>query len=841
MNYFGTQTVQVTTIDYSFATLKDNSKFPLGTREYVNIGPDPLTLCTQIADEALTNPRIMGAWWDDFPTGQQSHANMSALYAAIHHNDLTLGRTLTLGLVVYEANYYKQSPYGWAAIMGDFDIAHFWYYPDDYGLTYANFAGFETALRDFHRMIPTKEIWIGMYLHFYEFGPANNSFPLDLTYNWLGISGRMFREGIATKLSILETFWIQHNTATAALVRDYLNTEMTPIHASLVNITNGVVSSTTDGNAVDALVHGVTMKGPNNWTLISDALQNVTVAGLTGSHIRAWNVRTGAIEDCRISFWGASFYAEPGEKYRLLNMPLVNQEYTSPMTISTPTAIVSKTLYVNTTLTVKSSLWINNSVVLFGPTAPYVDSIKNHTAPTHGLILNDTANCKIYISNSAVDATLRDFPYFINTNKVTGSAARILDIANSTISCYSGALNLMAYSHLSDSTLYSPQPDGSSQYGLMMFMGGMNEAFVRRCLIWAPVSANTFGVLIQVLNGFPGNALVFDDNTVIGGEYGIWIDTSYSPGTFNRCDVFSQAVYSFTTYHQFKSDSTTDAHRILVTAPFHLVSSIPITGYLSSGNGTIGAYSTSAGVINATIQDSTLGATVIARNPYPWTFSITTDMTNSDHYYMAAETALYQNESYASGNRYLPFNASTITFTRGTQTAVHVLEMDKKLFTGTSNYISSGNTLTLADRGHAWCKYPFPQVAQVGLSASITTGVLSVSNITIIYDAGSLANWTASAPSGTATFTLSGLEYGRVWYNVYVDGDRIDQLKATETGIISFSYSGPWSQHTFKVDLYDPWGPLYDMGPWMLTIGFVVGMSAIVVTAVLSRVGRGRG
>jgi hypothetical protein len=189
----------------------------------------------------------------------------------------------------------------------------------------------------------------------------------------------------------------------------------------------------------------------------------------------------------------------------------------------------------------------------------------------------------------------------------------------------------------------------------------------------------------------------------------------------------------------------------------------------------------------------------------------------------------------------LPFNASTITFTRGTQTAVHVLEMDKKLFTGTSNYISSGNTLTLADRGHAWCKYPFPQVAQVGLSASITTGVLSVSNITIIYDAGSLANWTASAPSGTATFTLSGLEYGRVWYNVYVDGDRIDQLKATETGIISFSYSGPWSQHTFKVDLYDPWGPLYDMGPWMLTIGFVVGMSAIVVTAVLSRVGRGRG
>jgi len=798
MNYFGTQTVQVTTIDYSFATLKDNSKFPLGTREYVNIGPDPLTLCTQIADEALTNPRIMGGWWDDFPTGQQSNANMSALYTAIHHNDLALGRNLTLGLVVYEYNYYKQSPYSWSDIMADFDIAHFWFYPDDYGLTYANFAGFETALRDFHRMIPSKEIWIGMYLHFYDWGPANNSFPLDMTYNWLGISGRMFREGIATKLSILETFWIQHNTATAALVRDYLNTEMTPIHASLVNTTNSIVSSTTDGVAVSALVHDVILKNSNDWVLVSDALQNVTITGLTGSDIRAWNMRTGAIENCAVGSWGASFFAEPGEKYRVLNMALTNAAYTSPTVISTPTAIVNKTLYVNTTLTVKSSLWINNSVVLFGPTAPYVDCMRNHTPPMNGVVLDDTANCMVYISDSAIDATLRDFPYFFNTNKSTGSAARVLNIVNSTVSCYSGTLNVIGYTHITDSTLYNPQPDGGSVYGLMMYMGGVNEAFVKRCLIQAPVSFGAVGVLVQVLNGFPGNALVFDDNTVVGGEYGIWIDSSYSPGMFNRCDVFSQAVYSPATYSRFKSDSTSDANRVLVTTPFHLASSVPITGTLTSGNGTIGTYSTSNGTINVTVQDATLGATVIARNPYPWNFSISTDLTDSSFYYMATETAPYQNESYASGTRYLSFNASAIAITGGTQTAIHVLQVDKKLFTGTSNYISSGNTLTLADRGHAWSEYPFPQLSQVSLSASISAGILTVYDVNPTSD--SLMLWRASGASD-ATFTLSSLDI-EVGYKVYVDGVLYyQQLKGLTD--LTFTYSGPWSEHEFQVIAWD--------------------------------------
>ena len=100
--------------------------------------------------------------------------------------------------------------------------------------------------------------------------------------------------------------------------------------------------------------------------------------------------------------------------------------------------------------------------------------------------------------------------------------------------------------------------------------------------------------------------------------------------------------------------------------------------------------------------------------------------------------------------------------------------------------------------------------------------------------------WISQA-SSSVVFTLSDLEIGRIWYNVYADGQRIEQLKANDTGQITFTYSGPWSDHTFEVVRYDPWGPIYDMGPWMLTLGFTVGISAIMITAVLSRARSGRG
>lgn len=189
MQYFGTQTVQIVGVsDYNYSTLNDPAVFPLGTKEYIGCQGSVIE-AAGIADQALTNPRIMGTFWDDFPGNLQSPANMSALYAAIHHEDANLSRSLTLGVIVYSGGYFGRTPYSWSSIANYFDIIQFWYYPDNFGLVWANFAGYETALRDFHAMLPTKEIWGGVYLHFYNAGPEDNSYPTSLTYQQLGSWG----------------------------------------------------------------------------------------------------------------------------------------------------------------------------------------------------------------------------------------------------------------------------------------------------------------------------------------------------------------------------------------------------------------------------------------------------------------------------------------------------------------------------------------------------------------------------------------------------------------------------------------------------------------------------
>lgn len=669
MSYFGTQTIQVTN-SYSLSDANDPALFPLGTHIIYQIWG--LAGAQAVAAAALTNPRIVGAFWDDFPVGLQSHANMSAIYAALHANDITLGRSLKLGLVVYNYDYFKNSPNTWASITNDFDIIHFWFYPNAYDQLYACFAGYESALLDFHAALPTKEVWLGVYLHYYNAGTG--SYPLDLTYRQLGVAGRMIYGGIATRISILENFWIQHNTATAALIRDYLNSEITPLHKTTISAATGAISSTTNGIVVSPLAHGLTAYGTNNWTLVSDIIQNITVTGMTGTHVRAWDLRTGSIKDCHIGTWGASFYAEPGEKYRLLNMPLANTAYTSPTTISTPTAINCKLVYLNSTLLVNSSMWINNSLVVINPTAPYVDYMKNHSLQTHGITLGTSAGAKLYLKNSAVTAKLGEFPYVFNT-QWTASASRVLSVVNSTIACYGSRLDAVGYTYVTDSTIYAGQPNGGTYYGGLWLMGNANELNIRRSLIWANPDSGSVGFYCEV----EGIGITFDDNTVVGGQYGVWIANSWGPINFNRCLVFSQVVTtsSVPAYTRFKAEGTTAGNRVLVTSPFTLISSSAISGELRSVNGTIGTYSTDLnGTISAAIPDSKLiAAGIVSMNPYPWHFDITTAPSVDWHYFGVWETALYNNGTVNLAlTRYLTPNGD-VAIANGMQRDLHAAEI----------------------------------------------------------------------------------------------------------------------------------------------------------------------
>lgn len=640
MNYFGTQTVIVHLLsDYTWTVINDSAVFPITCKIYIGVdySTDDAGF-TLIADNALNNPRIRGAHWDDFPVATESHANMSSHWTALHHNDGALGYSLDLALVIYSRDYYTNYPNSWASIADHFDIIHFWFYPYEYTSLWVDFAGWETALMDMMAKVPGKEVWAGIYLHFYNLG----SYPLTLTYHQLGIAGRLIKDGIIDKISILENFWIQHEPATAELVRDYLNNQMTPVKESIVNvIATPTVTSTIGGVSTIPLVRDVTAWGANNWTLISDALQKITVSGITGTNVRAWNLRTGMVVECHTTLPGIPyFFAEPGEKYRIIDMPLTNLAYTTDTDISVPTAIVGKLLWVNASLTVSAPLWINNSIVHFGPHEPYINSVKNATAPEHTFYINQSNSCDVYIRDSVIDATLRTFPFRFDTHRFDGYFDKTFTLTNSTLGCFAGQFVLPQTTYFTDSTIYQAMINGGTYIGIL-FSGYQGYFNCKRSLIWNGIdgtpAGGTCGLYLSGLgDAFQAGCLFFDDNTIYGGALGIFLDGSGYPGTFNRCLVYGQANDT----NRFSVASTTNANRLLITVPLRIQMNISLTGVLSCSNGTIGSYSSSSGWINATINDYKLGATKVSLNPYPWTFDITTRL-GYGHHFDVSEDAIY--------------------------------------------------------------------------------------------------------------------------------------------------------------------------------------------------------
>ena len=89
-----------------------------------------------------------------------------------------------------------------------------------------------------------------------------------------------------------------------------------------------------------------------------------------------------------------------------------------------------------------------------------------------------------------------------------------------------------------------------------------------------------------------------------------------------------------------------------------------------------------------------------------------------------------------------------------------------------------------------------------------------------------VAQWTASSSASDVTFTLSGLESGRM-YRLYIDGNQDALLTASGSGVISFTYSGPWSEHQFEIVATSITGsisPLVSLIFIMFAVGVVVGV-----------------
>lgn len=796
MDFFGTDTLQVTW-SYSLDDRANYTLFPNRGQHYLQI-PASAEAATWTADFALTDSRIMGAWIDDFPVSLQSPANMSAIYSALHHEDENLGRSLTLGLVVYNYNYIDQSPYSWADIEDYFDIIHFWFYPDTYPLLYPNFAGYEDAIRDFKSMLPTKEFWIGIYLHYYNQG----TFPYDLTYRQMSIACRLIREGLATHLSILENFWIQHNPETAWLVANFINSELQAEYSTIVDVsTGGMVSYSGASVLTSPLIREFSQIRTNNYTFVADHLQSVILRNMSGASIVARDLRTGEVYSTIAGSGQVSFIAEPGESYIVQNMPLSPVTYNTRQYILAPTSWNSKEVYLNSVLNVASSLWINNSIVRIGPDA-YKDSMKNTTTPTHGIILNATNDCKLYIKNSVIEPRLRDFPYYFNTTWGGAGTGRVIDIRNSTIACYAGKFEPIGYSYIYDSAFYSAQPNGGTYFGISLNAGGTTNAFkLVRTLIWNPPVSGLIG-LFMLPTTILGTANGLVDNvTVAGGRYGLWVDQSYGgvAATLRNCLVFGTGLDD-ANYVRYRIDSGGADKVISITSPLRVDTNISVTALLKSASGgTIGSYTSSNGRISAWgISEASLSSTVVLQNQFPWSLTVTSSLPGAS-YYMAGEQALYHSSMRWTTPAPLSFNNSRMEIENGMQTGMTISRVPLHLYANCSNYVSSSRSLSLGLSARVWSLGPWSEPSQTTLSVVPSGGTAIVKNITVDYTNGTLASCVVDASTGTLELRLYSLAGGI--YDLKVDGEIYDRNSLPDSnGTVTFVYSGSWSEHTFAVE-----------------------------------------
>jgi hypothetical protein len=118
------------------------------------------------------------------------------------------------------------------------------------------------------------------------------------------------------------------------------------------------------------------------------------------------------------------------------------------------------------------------------------------------------------------------------------------------------------------------------------------------------------------------------------------------------------------------------------------------------------------------------------------------------------------------------------------------------------------------------------------ITLTIAPGTEQDANISDVVLLGNDITWSVDS-SQTLTFTLSGLESGRM-YRLYVDGASSSLLTANGAGTISFTYAGPWSEHQFEIVATSIGGSisgLVNLIFIMFGIGIVVGvMGETVIT-----------
>jgi hypothetical protein len=96
-----------------------------------------------------------------------------------------------------------------------------------------------------------------------------------------------------------------------------------------------------------------------------------------------------------------------------------------------------------------------------------------------------------------------------------------------------------------------------------------------------------------------------------------------------------------------------------------------------------------------------------------------------------------------------------------------------------------------------------------------------------------------STSTPTLTATISGLIPGD-WYKVTMDSTLVqDHIYADVNGILTVSISGPWSSHELTITDSNPMTQFGPMTQWILILGVGVGLAAMLIVMVASRIKRG--
>jgi hypothetical protein len=629
MNYFGTNVIQVTW-SYNFSNIADLNLFPANCEIYIQSEYDA-AYYTAIADVALTDSRIKGAFIDDFLVGLQSPTNMSEYYTNLSHNDGTLGYHLTLGIIVYNRNYMNQDgyvvgyPYSWSDISAYFDIIHFWYYPFAYPLLYSGFIGYEDDFLFLHSLMPSKEYWLGIYLHYYNIG----SYELNFTYDQMSVAGKLIKQGYATRYSILENFWIQHNKPTALLVKNFINNELQMDYTTTWYLGTQTALSYSKGKPLFSKLIGDVgrpMKYDNDvsFKFESFKLQNLTVTGAsipsyeyTGNPFNPWIITTTEwvsptseyiIWNIRTGVWNhpvyfdalnetASYILEPHQTYKITSWPL------TPYTIWANTSITTVTVWDNLLVTVYGMVTVNNtnltitdSIVQFGNPNTN-NSMYYKTVPWYGLTIG-TNNVKMFIEDSIIEPSLRAYPYYFNRPYSAYDENSEFILTHSILAGYSYDFRPAGHVSIDNSTLFQVQPRyGDNPNSLWLEASSYVVLFhFNDNLIWNYPGSGVIGIFLMPSNLYGAihgfyvwgwgltdvkmiMAFEFNRNTIIGGNYGLWIDMSYSLPTLVINDYNSYAATSDDSFVTFRIDGpATQEIQITTYTIFHWSVKSPVTG-----------------------------------------------------------------------------------------------------------------------------------------------------------------------------------------------------------------------------------------------------------------------